>query len=242
MVLENLKYGNSYLVNLTLPTRIDTNLSLKEIYHYSKARFKLLYRNRFVVFSPEPFVKTEKGKIFSYPMKGTIDASVPDAEKMIMQNAKETAEHSTIVDLIRNDLSMVAEEVRVEEFRYIEKIVTSSGELLQVSSRISGKLPGEFRNKFGDILFRLLPAGSISGAPKEKTVEIIKSAENYERGFYTGVMGIFNGTDIISSVMIRFIEKTGDGLYYKSGGGITIQSNPEEEYEELVRKVYVPFI
>lgn len=241
-VINNLRFGNSYLVNLTFPTKIETNLSLKEIYNYSRAKFKLLYHDKFVVFSPEPFVKISNGKIFSYPMKGTIDASIPNAEQIILQNTKETAEHNTIVDLIRNDLSMVSENVRVDSFRYIDKIITNSGQLLQVSSCISGDLTSDYKNKIGEIIFSMLPAGSVTGAPKKKTLAIIKSAENYDRGYYTGVMGIFNGSELISSVMIRFIEKNDTELFYKSGGGITIHSNQEEEYQELIKKIYVPFI
>jgi para-aminobenzoate synthetase component I len=241
-VMKNLKYGNSYLANLTFPTRIETSLGLYEIFKFSKAKYKLWYKDKFVFFSPEPFIKITDGKIFSYPMKGTIDASMPDAEKKILENQKETAEHNTIVDLIRNDLSMVASEVRVEEFRYIEKVTSVTGSLLQVSSRISGQMHANYQSRLGDIIVQLLPAGSVTGAPKKKTVEIIKKAENYKRGYYTGVTGIYDGKELRSSVMIRYIEKTKSGLVYKSGGGITIHSDPECEYDELIKKVYVPFI
>jgi para-aminobenzoate synthetase component 1 len=87
-----------------------------------------------------------------------------------------------------------------------------------------------------------LPAGSISGAPKKKTVEIIKDAEGYERGYFTGIFGIFDGKDLDSSVMIRFIESIDSKLCYKSGGGITFMSKPELEYQEMIDKVYVPII
>jgi para-aminobenzoate synthetase component 1 len=90
-------------------------------------------------------------------------------------------------------------------------------------------------------LFELLPAGSISGAPKEKTVEIIKQTETYKRGYYTGICGIFDGQNLDSGVMIRFIEKQGSQYYFKSGGGITVNSIAEEEYHEMIQKVYLPF-
>ena len=175
-------------------------------------------------------------------MKGTIDATIENAEQVILNDPKETAEHNTIVDLIRNDLSMVAKNVRVEKFRYIEKIITTDKTLLQVSSKITGILEDDFQSRLGDIIFDLLPAGSVSGAPKKKTVEIIQGNENYNRGFYTGVFGYFDGSLLDSGVMIRFIEKTKNGLTYKSGGGITFMSNPESEYQELIDKVYVPII
>lgn len=240
-VLKNLEEGYSYLVNLTFPTEIKINLTLKEIFHRSQAKYKLWFKDKFIFFSPETFVQINEGKISSYPMKGTIDANVPYAKKMILENEKEHAEHVTIVDLIRNDLSMVAKNVKVERFRYIDEISTNQKTLLQVSSKTTGVLPQNYNEKIGDIISTLLPAGSISGAPKKKTLEIIKNAENYERGFYTGVCGYFDGKNLDSCVMIRFIEKLDDKLFYKSGGGITIYSDVNSEYQELLDKVYVPF-
>jgi para-aminobenzoate synthetase component 1 len=92
----------------------------------------------------------------------------------------------------------------------------------------------------GDILFALLPAGSICGAPKQKTLEIIEHAEGYDRGFYTGICGWFDGENLNSAVMIRFVEQQGDKLIFKSGGGITSRSELIKEYQELNQKVYVP--
>ena len=136
---------------------------------------------------------------------------------------------------------MVAKNVKVDRFRYIDHLKTSEKHLLQVSSQISGKLPSDYQHTIGDIICKLLPAGSISGAPKKKTIEIIEEVEGYERGYYTGIFGIFDGKDLDSGVMIRFIEKDGAEMYYKSGGGITINSIAENEYNELTDKVYVPF-
>ena len=261
LVQKNILLGNSYLTNLTCATPIEINLNLEEIYHYSKAKYKLFWKDKFVCFSPETFVKIKNGKIYSYPMKGTIDASVENAQEKILADKKEMAEHYTIVDLIRNDLSQVAKKVSVPKFRYIDEIKTNEKTLLQVSSEISGELPEDFHQNLGDIFDKLLPAGSICGAPKDKTVEIIREAENYERGFYTGVFGVFDGENLDSAVMIRFIEvlrraqhdevnqiKTFDvyhaepveALVFKSGGGITHQSSAKDEYNEMIDKIYVP--
>jgi para-aminobenzoate synthetase component 1 len=174
-------------------------------------------------------------------MKGTIDARIENAREKLLSSQKELAEHFTIVDLIRNDLSMVAKKVKVNRFRYIDPIHTHKNSILQMSSEIEGEIRPEFQKSPGDLLWALLPAGSISGAPKKKTVEIIRKAENYNRGFYTGIVGIFDGQNINSGVMIRFIEKTEEGLIYKSGGGITALSDCEQEYKELIDKIYVPF-
>jgi len=232
--------GNSFLVNLTQPTRIETNLSLEEIYNRSQAKYKLWLRDKFVVISPESFVKITDGTIASYPMKGTIDASIPNSEQLILADAKERAEHATIVDLIRNDLSMIADRVEVKRYRYIEKLTTNKGELLQVSSEIIGNLPTDYAQNLGSILFSILPAGSISGAPKPKTLQLIEACEGYERGFYTGVFGYFDGQNLNSAVMIRFVEQQGNKLIFKSGGGITSKSDLQSEYDELIQKVYVP--
>ena len=232
--------GNSYLVNLTCATPVRTNLTLEEIFYFSRSTYKLWVKDRFVVFSPEIFVRLENGFIYSYPMKGTIDASLPNAREQILADKKEEAEHATIVDLIRNDLSQVASEVTVSRYRYVDELQTNKGRLLQVSSEIRGKLPDNWKGTLGDILFCLLPAGSITGAPKKKTMEIIGEAETYERGFYTGVMGSFDGHRLDSAVMIRFIGQEGGDFLFKSGGGITSQSDLESEYNEMKQKVYVP--
>ncbi|WP_223144559.1 aminodeoxychorismate synthase component I [Deferribacter autotrophicus] len=240
IVQNHLKLGNSYLVNLTFPTEIYTNFSFDEIFYKSKALYKLKFYDHFIFFSPETFIKIIDGFIYTYPMKGTIDASLWNAEERILKDEKELAEHITIVDLLRNDLNMISTDVTVTKFRFISKIKSNNKDLLQVSSEIKGKLPPDYKNNLAEIILKLLPAGSISGAPKRKTVEIIKEAEIYDRGFYTGIAGIFDGKNIDSCVIIRFIERIDDKLIYKSGGGITIYSDPEKEYMELINKIYVP--
>jgi len=239
-IQKELRAGNSYLLNLTFPTPVKINLSLEEIFHLSNAKYKLFYKNQFTVFSPEQFVIINENSIFSYPMKGTIDASIQNAGKIILDDEKEFAEHITIVDLIRNDLGMIAKEVKVNKFRYIDNIKAHDKNLLQISSEIQGELENNWQERLGEIIFTMLPAGSVTGAPKKKTIEIIKDAEGYKRGYYTGIFGIFDGENLDSAVMIRFIENTKEGLIYKSGGGITIYSDAEKEYQELLDKIYVP--
>lgn len=239
-VKEGIANGNTFLLNLTCSTPVYLNSSLKEIFHMSSARYKIWLDDRFVCFSPEPFVIIRNGKISSFPMKGTIDADMPDAERIILNDTKETAEHYTIVDLIRNDLSMVSKRVRVERFRYFDTLETNEKRLLQVSSEVCGDLDDGYASAIGDIIFALLPAGSVSGAPRKKTTEIIASAEGTPRGYYTGVTGVFDGRDLNSGVMIRFIEKREDGCYYRSGGGITSFSDPVSEYREMIDKIYIP--
>jgi len=239
-VHKNILLGNSYLTNLTCETPIEINLSLDEIFQFAQAKYKLLWKNHFVSFSPETFVKINQEKIYAYPMKGTIDASIPNAEQTILNDQKEMAEHYTIVDLIRNDLGKVAKKIEVSKFRFIDKIQTNDKTLLQVSSEIRGELPTNFHENLGSIFDKLLPAGSICGAPKQKTVEIILESETYDRNFYTGIFGVYDGENLDSAVLIRFIEQNPDGLVFKSGGGITHQSDAKSEYLEMIQKVYVP--
>ena len=173
-------------------------------------------------------------------MKGTINADQPDAEAIIMNDVKEAEEHQSVVQLISDDLSQVAEKVWVERYRYTDLLHTNRGNIIQTSSEVRGKLPEDWHTKVGNILFSQLPAGSITGAPKAKTVEVIAEAENYDRGFYTGVMGWCDGNQLDSSVMIRFIDQEEGKLYFKAGGGVTARSQWEKEYKEVQQKTYVP--
>ena len=195
----------------------------------------------FVCFSPEKFIDIKDNKIYTYPMKGTIDTNLDDAKNLLLNSKKELAEHTMVVDLLRNDLGKVAKNIKVEEFRTFSKISTKNSELFQTSSIISADLQNNWQEKIGDIFSNILPAGSITGTPKKSTIEILKNIESYERGFYSGIFGVFDGINLQSFVLIRFIENINKELFYKSGGGITSDSIAKDEYEELLNKVYLPF-
>lgn len=239
-VQYHLKRGDSYVVNYTCETPLETNLSMEEVFHFSKAKYKVLLPHQFTFFSPETFVEIAQQRIFTQPMKGTIDAAIPHAVELLKKDVKERAEHFTVVDLLRNDLSMVADEVRVEEFQRIDFLKTQQKNLFAMSSEIVGSVKPEFQNKVGSLMKQLLPAGSILGAPKMKTLEVVLEAENHARGFYTGVAGYFDGENLDSCVMIRFIEEKEKKLFFKSGGGITHLSTLVDEYQEMKNKIYVP--
>lgn len=239
-VQQEIQLGNSYLLNLTYPTLLKTNYSLSQLFQATQAQYKLWYQDHFVCFSPECFIRIKGNKIYSYPMKGTINAEQPDSKQQLLDSEKELWEHYTIVDLIRNDLAMVANNIQVECFRYCEKITTERGAIWQTSSEISGELSPEWRKDPLKLLTRLLPAGSISGAPKQKTLEIIRQAEQQKRGYYTGIFGYFDGENLESAVIIRYLEQQDDEIYFRSGGGITAQSQALVEYSELLEKVYLP--
>ena len=239
VVQSGLLRGDAFLVNLTMPTAVELSGGLREVFLQSRARYRLWLRDEFVCFSPEIFVRIQEGAIHTFPMKGTRPADEPSAGQLLLDDPKEAAEHATIVDLMRNDLSRVAQRVRVERYRYLERVDNGRGGLWQTSSHIVGQLPDDLLPQLGDLLLKLLPAGSISGAPKPSTLEIIARAEGRPRGYYTGIAGYFDGHSLDSCVLIRFIEETDGGMRYWSGGGLTARSRAAEEYQELLDKVYL---
>ncbi len=239
-VQHHLKRGDSYVVNYTCETPVEINCTLEEIFQSSSSKYSVLLPHQFTFFSPETFIEIKDGVIFTHPMKGTIDATIPNAQEKLKQDVKEKAEHFTVVDLLRNDLSMVADEVQVKELQRIDFLKTRQKDLFAMSSEIAGKVKPEFLDNIGSVMKKLLPAGSILGAPKAKTLEIILEAELYNRGFYTGVAGYFDGENLDSCVMIRFLEQKNNQFFFKSGGGITHMSNLADEYQEMINKIYVP--
>ncbi|MEP6793359.1 MAG: aminodeoxychorismate synthase component I [Saprospiraceae bacterium] len=239
-VKSAIQSGDTYLLNLCYLSRLADVESLEEVFDAANAPYKLLVPEKFVVFSPEQFVEMRNGVIRTFPMKGTIDATLPKAKGTLLNDIKEQEEHATVVDLLRNDLSIVAKQVEVVRYRYISEIRTSGKTLLQCSSEIRGRLSNDYLQRLGSIFYALLPAGSVTGAPKKRTVELIHQIEPEARGYYTGVFGVFDGENLDSGVMIRMIEQRPDGYYYRSGGGITYRSEMMQEYQEMIDKIYIP--
>ncbi|MCW1952607.1 MAG: aminodeoxychorismate synthase component I [Flavobacteriia bacterium] len=232
-----LQRGDSFLMNLTTKGILKTNKPLEDLFYEAQSAYKLFLKDEFVCFSPETFIQIKGGKINTFPMKGTIDASLYKAKELLLNNPKEQAEHATIVDLLRNDLSLVSKNVRLLEYMQYQEVRAHEKRTGQLSSWIQGDLAANYRQHMGDIIYAMLPAGSISGAPKAKTVTHISRIEQEDRGYYTGIAGIFDGNELDSTVLIRFLEKDGT---YRCGGGMTHQSELSSEYEELIQKMYVP--
>ncbi|MDO5046735.1 aminodeoxychorismate synthase component I [Campylobacter sp.] len=233
-VLSHIKNGEISLLNLCFKTRIKTNLSMDEIYAHVNAKALVYKQDDFICFTPEPFVKIENGRIHTYPMKGTISADIENAREILLADKKEIREQKAMVELMQDELLAVAEDVRVEKFRFIERV----GALYQTSSHVSGRLRENLG--FGDIFEALLPAGSIAGSPKKRACEAIKECEVNPRGFYTGIFIHFDGQILQSFVLIRFVKREENGLYFYSGGGITAASEAKREYDELLAKVNFP--
>ena len=241
IIQKGLYRGDSFLANLTVKTPIETELSLQDIFQLSNVPYRLLVPGAFVCFSSERFVKIENGSISATPAKGTIDANIPLAEETILKDEKEMSEHVGTVDLLRNDISMVADNVRVEKFRHVDRVKIKQREFLQVASEIKGDLPDNYQASLGDIIFKMLPSGSISGVPKISTSKLVEEAEKERRGYYMGVFGYFDGIKLDSAIIMPIVEQEEDKLYFRSGEGITINSKCENEYNEMLGKIYFPF-
>lgn len=240
MVHDALDSGLISVVNLTVKTPLDTDLSLHDVFTKSTSLYQVYVPNLFVCFSPEQFVRIADGKIYTNPMKGTIDASIPDAERLILDSEKERKEHTLVVEMVKEELQVVANDVQIGRFRYVDRIKTATRDILQTSSEVVGTLPSDYLSHLGDIIFKMLPASSILGVPKREAKSVIDAVEPRSRGYYTGVCGYFDGQELNSGVLIRFIEEDGDKKYFRSGGGVTINSDAESEYKEVLNKIYIP--
>lgn len=207
-LMAHLKSGNIQLANLTFPTRIACNLTLPEIFARTQAKYRLFLQDHFCAFSPETFVTIKAGIIATYPMKGTINAGIENAEKVLLDNPKEIDEHETVAKEALRDISLVADDAHISRFRYVDRVERGDGAILQTSSVIEGSLPENFHESLGNLLYTLLPAGSITGSPRETAIDILSDIETYDRGFYSGVAGIFDGENLDSAVLIRYLEKS----------------------------------
>jgi len=167
-VKNEIKKGNTYLLNLTFETKLKADVDMESIFYNTNAPFKLHVKDKFVCFSPERFIQIRDNQISTYPMKGTIDATIPHAMERILTNQKEMSEHTMVVDLLRNDLGIVGKNIKVEKFRYIDKIGAGAKELLQVSSKITADLDENWHENLGGIVKQMLPAGSITGTKNSR--------------------------------------------------------------------------
>jgi len=240
-----LSNGDSYQINFTQPKKfeitgnpLDIYLSIREMArpHYG------MYLNQkdfqILSFSPEQFFCTKNRKIESFPMKGTRSRSndlIMDERlaSELFQSVKDRAEHLMIVDLIRNDLGKICDygSVKVDDLYGIHSFET----VHQMVSRIYGKLQDSITEL--DIIMALFPGGSITGAPKEKSMEIIDTLEGYQRGVYTGSLGFIqpNG-DMDFNIAIRTMTIQNNMGIYPVGGGIVWDSDSLEEWQEAQQK------
>lgn len=241
IVQEAISRGETRLINLTWRVPFESDFDQHTRFQLGREKYMLMVEGMFSVFSPEPFIEIEDGRIATFPMKGTISTSIPNAEAVLLSNDKEAKEHADSVSLLTEELERVATDVETVRYRYCETI--ADGRVIQTSSEIAGRVKEQLQGRYGDIIATLLPGGSIAGAPKEASLEVIARAEAYERGFYTGIFGVFDGKRLDTSVMIRFLQYADDGqTYFFGGGGITSNSILENEYNELLLKAHATIL
>ncbi|MFC4891734.1 bifunctional chorismate-binding protein/class IV aminotransferase [Pseudofrancisella aestuarii] len=245
-VMKALEDGESYQVNYTKMLDGHTNLTGLELYTKLKKQQPVKYgaylpfaENEIISISPELFFKKKDKKLIVNPMKGTARLT-NDPEKNIQiyneleNSAKDKSENLIIVDLLRNDMSAICDNhtVKVDKAFTIEKY----NNLLQMTSEISGDICKNTTLK--QILDKLFPCGSITGAPKKRTMEIIKRVEKENRGVYTGSIGyILPNNDMCFNVAIRTLQKHGKNIKIGVGGGITVYSECQLEWQEMLTKI-----
>lgn len=244
-VRDYIKQGDIYQANLTQRFSGKTNLSSYQLYKrlrdVSKAPFAafLNFENYQVLSnSPERFIKCIDNTIEARPIKGTRPRGKTVEEDTRLQeelrnSEKDKAELLMIVDLERNDLGKVSKigTVKVPELFVIEPYANVS----HLVSTVTGKLKDSLSST--DVIKETFPGGSITGAPKIRAMEIIDELEPTQRNVYTGSVGYigFNG-DMDFNIAIRTLIKKDENIFFQVGGGITWDSNPEEEYQETLDK------
>ena len=244
-IKEYIKQGDTYQVNYTLKGKFNfrgeildfvQNLIFNQSTQYSAF---INYGNEFVIsISPELFFSTNGYKINTRPMKGTIKRGINLEDdsfraEELRNSKKDKAENIMIVDLLRNDIGKISKtnSVNVDSIYDIEKYET----IFQLTSKVHGILESK---KYSKIISNLFPCGSITGAPKIRTMKIINELENEKRGLYTGAIGFIHKDNSVFNVAIRTIsidKKTSNGEI-GLGSGIVWDSNAEDEFNEVSLK------
>jgi anthranilate synthase component 1 len=189
--------------------------------------------------SPEMIVKQQGNRVFTCPIAGTRRRGV-DAEEdallrdELLRDEKERAEHVMLVDLARNDMGRISEFGTVKVTQFME--VQNYSHVMHIVSQVEGRKKGEFHPL--DLVSSFLPAGTLSGAPKIRAMEIIDELETVRRGLYGGATGYidFSG-DMDFCITIRTMIKKGSRVYLQAGAGIVADSIPKYEYRECCNKV-----
>ncbi len=245
-IKELIKQGEVYQVNYT--QRISAEYCgnsydfFKKLYAANPAPFSVfaaMPKCSIISSSPERFISVDCGRVKTEPIKGTIKRSAnPHQDKQqikkLLESKKDDAELSMIVDLLRNDISKVClpGSVQVKEHRRLETF----SNVHHLVSTVSGQM--QENKDFVDLLEACFPGGSISGCPKIAALKYICELEDHERSFYTGSFFIrMPGKDKFdSNILIRTALHINDHIHFQAGGGIVIDSGPEQEYNECLAK------
>ncbi|MHB1701783.1 MAG: aminodeoxychorismate synthase component I [Acidobacteriaceae bacterium] len=244
-IKEYIAAGDTYQVNFTDQVSLRTQIPASVVFdsllkHQSVAYGAWMHvaGHHILSFSPELFFRTDGRRIVTRPMKGTmprgLDANEDSQAALRLQNdEKNRSEHVMIVDMLRNDLGRICAmgSVQVEDIFSVERYET----LLQMTSTISGTLRPGIR--YYDIFRSMFPSGSITGAPKIRTMQIIRELERNPRGIYTGAIGFAspNGQSVFNVAIRTLVMKDGD-VRMGVGGGIVADSDPGDEHRECLLK------
>lgn len=199
------------------------------LFYFDYGSFKLMGS------SPEAQIKISEGKAIINPIAGTFRRTGDMAQdiklgKKLSEDKKETAEHVMLVDLARNDLSKHANNVKVEVFKEVQYF----SHVIHLVSTVKGEIKGDPIEIVGDTF----PAGTLSGAPKYKAMQLIDTYENQSRGFYGGAVGIIGLDGSVNlAIAIRSFVSKNNVLYYQAGAGIVIHSDEEKELQEVNNKL-----
>jgi anthranilate synthase component 1 len=235
------------IIQVVLSQRFETNLKAKpfDVYRMLRAlnpspyMYYLNFKDvQIIGSSPELLVRCEDGIVETRPIAGTRPRGKDEKEdealaQDLLKDPKEKAEHIMLVDLGRNDLGRVCQQgsIRVSEFMAVEKY----SHVMHIVSNVRGMLK-KGKDAF-DVLEAAFPAGTLSGAPKIRAMEIIDELENVSRGPYGGCIGYFSFSgNLDSCITIRTIVVTRGKAYIQAGAGIVADSNPRKEYQETVNK------
>lgn len=188
--------------------------------------------------SPETLVKLDNGELYTFPLAGTRPrGKTPKEDKLLeeglLRDEKELSEHNMLVDLGRNDLGRISRFGTVEVMKYMS--VERYSHVMHIGSTVKGIIDEKY--DACDAVSAVLPAGTLSGAPKIRACEIINELENNKRGVYGGAIGYidFKG-NLDTCIAIRLAFKKNGKVFVRSGAGIVADSNPEKEYQECINK------
>lgn len=242
---EYIREGDIFQVVLSNPMRAEAEGSLFDTYRVLRTENPSPYMFYFSSddielsgASPETLAKLENGKISTFPLAGTRPRGKDDEEDKaleaeLLKDEKELAEHNMLVDLGRNDIGKVSEigSVKVEEYLSIERF----SHVMHIGSTVTGKIRAD--KDAVDAVDAILPAGTLSGAPKFRACQIIEELENDKRGVYGGAIGYLDFTgNMDTCIAIRLVYKKNGRICIRAGAGVVADSVPENEFRECINK------
>lgn len=188
--------------------------------------------------SPETLVRLQKGRLYTFPVAGSRPRGKTDEEdialeKSLLSDEKELSEHNMLVDLGRNDLGRISKYDSVEVTKYM--VIHRYSKIMHICSQVESNIRDDCDAM--DAIESVLPAGTLSGAPKIRACEIIEEQEALPRDIYGGALGYMDFTgNLDTCIAIRMAYKKGENVYVQAGGGIVADSVPKNEYEESANK------